>query len=419
MAQKNDKKKTNKSIILTVILFLIAISGAIVNLFFHYPLLHKEFLYLSDDTIGKDLILHKFQMLNTPSPVHLDVWNSDIQFSFPEKPSNNSTDPLRLSLSLPYGTLSASYTLFNLSGRARNNFLSLVLSYKAGSLYRSPAGIGWSMNYDKKIIFHNKQYFIFHANDLRQTYTINDNKVLTPVRPLKTTLEMHGGKLYYREAGSPLEIYASSKDNIFLIETIEDDYHNSLTFSYQKNHLTSVMDNTGRRVLFEYGPQGYIIKITLPDIRTYYLSYDAVGNLTKINSGPRTLLGCEYRSLRNAHYLSHIYYKNRSLKLYYDYLGRLTNTRTKKTQIALQYSRGKINISKNRKHFMDIFTPQEQSLIFIGNDAPELFVNFDDNGRMTLYKDSHNEIRYAFTADGILKSMQKTPGFLSEFTYEE
>jgi RHS repeat-associated protein len=208
--------------------------------------------------------------------VYSDVFTKPFDPSLPVpnckgKAPNNLEHCIDSSINMATGRLSHAQDLFALNNN-RTLALGVTLNYSSDPIAPSRIGTGWSHTYEATLLPGDGYSMIFWENGIPRLYNktlaadttyrspLGDHSLLTRVGTTWTIVEPDGLKRTFDNSGK--------------LSSIEDRYHNTLTFSYSGNTLNSVSDATGRVVTFGYDTAtGRLASITDPNLNTHTLVF--------------------------------------------------------------------------------------------------------------------------------------------------
>ena len=150
-------------------------------------------------------------------------------------------------------------------------------SYNSQDHSDGPLGFGWTHNYNITLTVGAEDDVTVRWGDGKaETWVPKEGGGYEPMPGVFDKLiKLSNGKFRIRR--KDLTIYDFSWAN--KLSKVVDENRNSLTFQYDGDNVTSVIDTVGRSIVFSYDADGRITRMLDPISRSVTYSYDVNGNL--------------------------------------------------------------------------------------------------------------------------------------------
>lgn len=219
------------------------------------------------------------------------------------------------------------------------------------------------------------------------------------------------------------------------LENIVDRNGNQTTLSYSSDKLSTVNDSSGRQLVFEYGSNGYVSKVTYPGNKSIKYFYGDTGNLIRVDDAKNNPLYYKYyldsHNLgeyidRESHSYKFGYFYNNQVsyienplgnRLYFDYLWDTIVITNEKGQ-SYSYNYDQINTSSP-----DASGDKRIPLIASETDYSGMmkYYTWDDNAfNLIGFKDRNsNSLLFTYDQWGNPKSIKDPQNYTHSFSYED
>ncbi|MDJ1420343.1 MAG: RHS repeat-associated core domain-containing protein [Candidatus Methanoperedens sp.] len=157
--------------------------------------------------------------------------------------------------------------------------LTITRSYNSLDSYNGSFGYGWTFNYNINLaVTESSNVVIMREDGRRDFYTLNPNGSYTSPLGVYDKLTKNPDGSYTLNRKDQIKYSFTSQGKL---NNIIDKNGNQISLSYSGNHLTKVIDASGRELDFTYDAADRIIAITDPIGRVWSYAYDDKGNLVQ------------------------------------------------------------------------------------------------------------------------------------------
>ncbi len=157
--------------------------------------------------------------------------------------------------------------------------LAITRSYNSLDSYNGSFGYGWTFNYNINLgVTGNGDVVVMREDGRRESYTLNPNGNYISPLGVYDTLTKNPDGTYTLNRKDQIKYNFTSQGKL---NNVIDKNGNQINLAYSGNHLTKVVDASGRELIFTYDATDQIIKITDPIGRTWSYAYDDKGNLVR------------------------------------------------------------------------------------------------------------------------------------------
>ena len=181
-------------------------------------------------------------------------------------------------------------------------------------------GYGWTATFTDRIIVSSDQITLVQSDARHVKFVDNDQGQFISVADKARVIEAQGDGYRLTEPDG----IAMSFDSRGQFIAIQDTNGNSQTIHYSEGKISSITDNFGRSLTFGYNGDGKLSILATP-VGQFAYSYDAAGNLVRVDKPDATYRIYIYDDPNDAHNLTGIIDENnvREMTTAYDHLDRV------------------------------------------------------------------------------------------------
>ena len=284
-------------------------------------------------------------------------------------------------------------------------------------------GKGWSLGYEMRYIEDPSGVIIERGDGRQDFYTRYGNTFESPVGVF-STLSFEGTTYKLTEKDGTCYFFADATSK--RVTQIKNRYNNKLDFAYSDGRLTSITDNSGRKIRFYWNSQDLMTRISNSfDNRVWYYSYDSHDNLVKVTNPMGAVVHYAYDTdnrlmtfTDEAGYVTRIYYNEN---------GMTRRVKTDLTDKSIQYKHD------NKKTVFIDYLPDgnNQYSTYIWDDQGRVIekkgnccgfsskLTYDDDNNVIRYKDANGNVtRYTYDQYGNMLTATDALGNTERYTYE-
>ena len=218
--------------------------------------------------------------------------------------------------------------------------------YNSQSQDQGILGYGWTSTFTDSITVSGSEITLVEFDGRRVKFVdVGQGKFISVADKIRVIEPEGDGYRLLEPEG--LRMYFNAGGNLVAIQDING---NTQTVSYTDGRISSVTDNFGRYLTFNYDSAGRLSALATP-VGQYSYTYDASGNLQRVDNPDTTFKTYIYDDPNDAHNLTGIIDENniRSLTTVYDSLDRAI-----RSELAEGYKRSDIEyVSDNARNVID------------------------------------------------------------------